>query len=74
MASSIYYGRKSFRKSNISYLPDTHTYSCALGSKKCCFFGMFCVHTKWNVYDPSMVDKYLFKANNYNTKHELVNF
>ena len=33
--------------SNEHFLPpDTHTYVCVSGGKKCYFFGKFCVHTK----------------------------
>ena len=44
--SSIYYSRKIFRKTNISYpLIRTCTYVCISGGKKCQFFGKFCVRT-----------------------------
>ena len=35
-----------FRKTNISYQPDTCTYVCVSGGKKCQFSGTFCVRTK----------------------------
>ena len=33
--------RQIFQKTNISYPPDTHTYVCVSGDKKCLFFGKF---------------------------------
>ena len=27
--------------------PDTRMYLCVSGGKKCCFFGKFCIRTKW---------------------------
>ena len=33
--SLIQYVRKIFRKTNISYPPDTHMYVCVSGGKKC---------------------------------------
>ena len=41
IGSSIYYVRKISRK--LTFV----TYVCVLGGKKCCFFGKFCVRTKW---------------------------
>ena len=41
--SSIWYVRKIFPKTNISY----PLISTSTGGKKCYFFGKFCVHTKW---------------------------
>ena len=29
--------------------PDTHTYVCVSGRKKCYFFGKFCARTKWMI-------------------------
>ena len=61
-ASFIQYVHKLFRKAIISYLlirmrtcayqevtPDTHTYACVSGGKKCQFFGKFCVRTKGTI-------------------------
>ena len=41
IGSSTYYVRKIPRK--LTFV----TYVCVLGGKKCCFFGKFCVRTKW---------------------------
>ena len=40
---------QNFPKSWHFLPPDTHTYICVSGGKKCYFFGKFCVHNKWMI-------------------------
>ena len=38
---------QNFPKNQHFLPPDTHTYVCESGGKKCYFFEKFCVRTKW---------------------------